>query len=427
MDKPRRVSPGAVVGITCAVLVGVTAIVLCVLFFWRFLRYSQRKRSSHAETRRSYSLPIRAHGINTSTDLSDAEVTNNHHFHPYLDFGPFSFWANRSEERLKLSPERRVTRFTYKELQRATKNFTTLIGKGAFGPVYKAMLPNTAVVAVKVLAIHSKQGEKEFQNEVMLLGRLHHRNLLHLVGYCSEGGHRILAYDFMSNKSLDLRLHDERYPVLSWGQRVSIAQDVARGIEYLHNGAVPPVIHRDIKASNILLDSFMIARVADFGLSKEADPDMPASGIKGTYGYVDPEYVSTNSLTYKSDVYSYGVLLFELIAARSPLEGLMEYVELALVSNEGSNIWLQILDPRLKGDCDHKELAEMARIATRCIYMEARKRPRMQEVVQAISRLGPRSESGRLDFLAGSSIRRAASMEKAERVVARAASYQERC
>ncbi|KAI5065179.1 hypothetical protein GOP47_0019874 [Adiantum capillus-veneris] len=428
MDKPRKVSPGAVVGITFATLLGVTAIAVCVFFSLRFLRLRKRKRNSDVETRRSYSLPIRAHGINASMELSDSVVHHNHHhLHPYLlDLGPFSFWSNRSQDHSSLSPERRLTRFSYKQLQRATKNFTTLIGKGGFGPVYKAMLPNTAVVAVKVLATNSKQGEKEFQNEVLLLGRLHHRNLLHLVGYCVEGGHRILACDYMSNGSLDLRLHDERYPVLSWQQRVSIAQDVARGIEYLHNGAVPPVIHRDIKASNILLDSFMVARVADFGLSKEADPDMPASGVKGTYGYVDPEYVSTNSLTYKSDVYSFGVLLFELIAARSPLEGLMEYVELALLSNEGIEVWHQILDPRLKGDCDLKELAEMARIGTKCIHIEARKRPRMQEVVQAISRLGPRSESARIDFLDVSSIRRETSMVRAERVASRAASFQER-
>ncbi|MCO5560477.1 hypothetical protein L7F22_014092 [Adiantum nelumboides] len=426
MDKPRRVSPGAVVGITFAILVGVTAIILCVIYFWKLLRERKRKGSSNAETRRSYSLPIRAHGIDTSIELSDAGVHHNHHLHSYLlDLGPFSFWSNHSEDHLKLSPQTRITRFTYKQLQRTTKNFTTLIGKGAFGPVYKAMLPNMAVVAVKVLATNSKQGEKEFQNEVMLLGRLHHRNLLHLVGYCAEGGHRILAYDYMSNGSLDLRLHDEQYPVLTWQQRVSIAQDVARGIEYLHNGAVPPVIHRDIKSSNILLDSFMVARVADFGLSKEADSEMPASGVKGTYGYVDPEYVSTNSLTYKSDVYSFGVLLFELIAARSPLEGLMEYVELALLSNEGIEVWLQILDSRLKGDCDLKELAEMARIGTKCIHVEARKRPKMQDVVQAISRLGARSDSARIDFL-DISIPKGTSMSRGERVASRAASFHER-
>lgn len=350
-------------------------------------------------------------------DLSD-RMPHHQHLQLYtLVLGPFSFWGRSMEDRPRLSSQDRIIQFTYKELQKATDNFTMVIGKGAFGPVYKAMLPNTAVAAVKVLSNSSKQGEKEFQNEVMLLGRLHHRNLLNLMGYCVEGGRRLLAYDYMSNRSLDLRLHDERYQVLSWGQRIAIAQDVARGIEYLHDGAVPPVIHRDIKSSNILLDSFMVARVADFGLSKEADPDMPASGIKGTYGYVDPEYVSTNSLTYKSDVYSFGVLLFELIAARSPLEGLMEYVELILMSNQGREEWLQILDPRLKGDCDLKALGEMALIATKCVDKEARKRPKMREVVQALSRLGPKSESTRLDFLNVPSLKNLEAMDRMERGV----------
>eukprot|EP00250_Pteridium_aquilinum_P002240 c12435_g1_i1 orf=591-1877(-) len=428
MDKPRGPpSPRVIIGITFAVIVGVVAIALCAFISWRVAKSRKGKRSCHVETRRSDSLPIRTHGVNTSMDLSDI-VLDHHHLRPFtFDFGPFSFWGHRVEERSHISPENRIICFNHKELQRATKNFTTVIGKGAFGPVYKAILPNTSVIAVKVLATHSKQGEKEFQNEVMLLGRLHHRNLLNLVGYCSERGHRLLAYDFMSNGSLDLRLHDERYPVLSWGQRVSIAQDVAKGIEYLHDGAVPPVIHRDIKSSNILLDSCMVARVADFGLSKEAGTDIPASGIKGTYGYVDPEYVSTNSLTYKSDVYSFGVLLFEIIAGRSPIEGLMEYVELVLMSDVGREVWLQILDPRLKGDCNLKELGDMALIAAKCIDMEAKKRPRMRDVVQALSRLGPRSESGRLDFLDLPSIRKVDPKDRAERVVSRASSYQERC
>ncbi|KAH7435232.1 hypothetical protein KP509_06G055300 [Ceratopteris richardii] len=315
-----------------------------------------------------------------------------------------------------------------RQLQRATKNFTTLIGKGAFGGVFKAVLSDESVVAVKVLSTNSKQGEKEFQNEVLLLGRLHHRNLLHLIGYCAERGHRLLVYEYMTNGSLDLWLHEKHDPALNWSQRVSVAQDVAKGIDYLHNGAIPPVIHRDIKSSNILLDSYMVARVADFGLSKEGNSGMPASGIKGTYGYVDPEYVSTNSLTYKSDVYSYGVLLFELIVGRGPKAGLLEYVETALVSKEKKQAWLEILDPRLGTDCNFAELWALIKIATKCITAEARKRPTMQEVVQAILRLGPRSESFMLDTIErASSIQKGASRDMGEIVITRTASYRERC
>lgn len=142
---------------------------------------------------------------------------------------------------------------------------------------------------------------------------------------------------------------------------------------------------------------------------------MPASGIRGTCGYVDPEYISTNSLTYKSDVYSFGVLLFELIAARSPEEGLMEYVELVLMANGGREVWLQILDPRLKGNCDLKELGNIALIATKCIEKEATKRPKMREVAQALSRFGPRCDSTVLEILSLPSFKRFEKMDRVEK------------
>ncbi|MBA0676118.1 hypothetical protein Goari_017624, partial [Gossypium aridum] len=207
-------------------------------------------------------------------------------------------------------------------------------------------------VAVKVLATDSKQGEKEFQTEVMLLGRLHHRNLVNLVGYCAEKGQHMLVYVYMSKGSLASHLYSENLELLSWNLRVYIALDVARGLEYLHDGAAPPVIHRDIKSSNILLDQSMRARVADFGLSREEMVDKHAANIRGTFGYLDPEYISTRTFTKKSDVYSFGVLLFELIAGRNPLQGLMEYVELAAMSTEGKVGWEEIVDSRLDGKFD---------------------------------------------------------------------------
>ncbi|KAI5080541.1 hypothetical protein GOP47_0003724 [Adiantum capillus-veneris] len=409
MDRQHRRLPAkAIVGILFGVIVGLAFVSGCVLLY-------VRRRHRQAHSRRTLPTGGGLHG-----DASMYSCESKQPLHPYSGvFSIFSFWGksmldDSSSSSSSSSLVERVSRFTYKELQKATKDFTSLLGRGAFGPVYKATLLNKSIIAVKVLADNSKQGEKEFQNEVLLLGRLHHKNLLSLVGFCSEGGHRILAFDYMTNGSLAARLHDEQYEPLTWIQRVSIAQDVARGIEYLHDGAVPPVIHRDIKASNILLDSYMVARVADFGLSKEADHDMPASGIRGTYGYVDPEYVNTNTLTYKSDVYSFGVLLFELLAGTSPEEGLMEYVEVILMSNGGREIWLQILDPRLKGNCDLKELGDIALIATKCTEIEARKRPKMREVVQALARFG-RSESTRLDVLNLPSFKRFERKERADR------------
>ncbi|KAE8797435.1 putative LRR receptor-like serine/threonine-protein kinase [Hordeum vulgare] len=147
-----------------------------------------------------------------------------------------------------------------RELQKATSNFTKLLGQGAFGPVYKVDMSSDEILAVKVLANNSKQGEKEFQNEVLLLGRLHHRNLVNLVGYCAEKGQHILLYAYMPNGSLASHLYGENSAPLRWELRVNIALDVARGLEYLHDGVVPPVVHRDIKSSNILLDQSMHAR-----------------------------------------------------------------------------------------------------------------------------------------------------------------------
>ncbi|XP_074589153.1 calcium/calmodulin-regulated receptor-like kinase 1 isoform X3 [Curcuma longa] len=259
--------------------------------------------------------------------------------------------------------------------------------QGAFGPVYKAQMPTGETLAVKVLATNSKQGEKEFQTEVLLLGRLHHRNLVNLVGYCSEKGQHMLIYVYMTNGSLASHLYSEKYQVLSWDLRVNIALGVARGLEYLHDGAVPPVTHRDIKSANILLDHSMRARVADFGLSREEMVSRQASNIRGTLGYLDPQYVSSRSFTKKSDVYSFGVLLFELIAARNPQQGLMEYVELAAINADGKVRWEEIADPRLVGVFDIAEVNDVAALAYKCIHRLSRKRPSMRDAVQALSQI----------------------------------------
>ncbi|KAA8523748.1 hypothetical protein F0562_010171 [Nyssa sinensis] len=280
-----------------------------------------------------------------------------------------------------------ILEYSYKDLQRATYNFTTLIGQGAFGPVYKAQMSTGETVAVKVLATDSKQGEEEFQTEVMLLGRLHHRNLVNLVGYCAEKGQHMLIYVYMSKGSLASHLYSEKNEPLSWDLRVQIALDVARGLEYLHDGAVPPVIHRDIKSSNILLDHSMRARVADFGLSREEMVNKHVSNLRGTFGYLDPEYISTRTFTKKSDVYSFGVLIFELIAGRNPQQGLMEYVELAAMNTEGKVGWDEIADSHFDGKFDVQELNDVAALAYKCINRVPRKRPSMRDIVQVLSRM----------------------------------------
>ncbi|XP_042020901.1 calcium/calmodulin-regulated receptor-like kinase 2 isoform X3 [Salvia splendens] len=293
-----------------------------------------------------------------------------------------SWWNNNSKDRF--ASVSGILRYSYKDIQKGTQNFTTILGQGSFGPVYKATMPAGEVVAVKVLASDSKQGEKEFQTEVSLLARLHHKNLVNLVGYCVDKGQHMLVYEFMSNGSLENLIYNDVEQALSWEDRIQIALDISHGIDYLHDGAVPPVIHRDLKSANILLDRYMRAKVADFGLSKEEHFDGRNSGLKGTYGYIDPMYISTNNFTTKSDVYSFGILLFELITAIHPHKNLMEYVNLASMSLDGVD---DIIDAKMAETCNIEEVRSLAKIAHRCLHKTPRKRPSMGEVSQAIVKI----------------------------------------
>ncbi|CAO2833482.1 unnamed protein product [Amaranthus hypochondriacus] len=372
-----------ILGISIGVVIGVFLAILALYC----IRY-QRKRAQidNSSSRRSSTLPIRTNGIDTCTELSDSTLGADSPKHLKKSANGMSFWFDGFRKSNVVSASG-ILEFPYRDLQKATHNFTTLIGQGAFGPVYKAQMSTGETVAVKVLATDSKQGEREFETEVKLLGRLHHRNLMNLVGYCTEKGKNMLIYVYMSNGSLASHLYVDKMKPLSWERRIHIALDVARGLEYLHDGAVPSIIHRDIKSSNILLDQSMKARVADFGLSREEVVDGQACNLKGTFGYLDPEYISTRTFTKKSDVYSYGVLLFELIAARNPLQGLMEYVELAAMNTEGGTGWEEIVDARLEGKFDNEELNEVATLAYKCVNRAPKKRPSMRDIVQVLSRI----------------------------------------
>ncbi|KAI4333793.1 hypothetical protein L6164_018555 [Bauhinia variegata] len=377
----KEESTGLIIGISIGVVIGV-GLAISALFCFRYHR--KRSQIGNISSRRAAAVPIRTNGADSVTILSDSTI------------GPespvksgrngMSFWLDGFRKSNVISASG-IPEYSYKDLQKATCNFTTLIGQGAFGPVYKAQMSTGETVAVKVLAANSKQGEKEFHTEVMLLGRLHHRNLVNLVGYCAEKGQNMLVYVYMSKGSLASHLYSKENGPLSWDLRVHMALDVARGVEYLHDGAVPPVIHRDIKSSNILLDQSMRARVADFGLSREEMVEKQAA-VRGTFGYLDPEYISSGTFTKKSDVYSFGVLLFELVAGRNPQQGLMEYVELAAMNSEGKVGWEEIIDSRLDGKFDEQELNEVAALAYKCVNRAPRKRPSMRDIVQVLTRIG---------------------------------------
>ncbi|CAN1850785.1 Receptor-like cytoplasmic kinase 185 [Linum perenne] len=220
--------------------------------------------------------------------------------------------------------------FTFKQLHSATGGFSksNVVGHGGFGSVYRGVLSNGRKVAVKVMDQEGKQGEEEFEVEVELLSRLRSPYLLALLGYCSGNNRKLLVYDFMANGGLQEHLYplpgsNVTYRKLDWETRLRIALEAAKGLEYLHEHVSPPVIHRDFKSSNILLDKSFHAKVSDFGLAK-LGPDRVGGHVStrvlGTQGYVAPEYALTGHLTTKSDVYSYGVVLLELLTGRVPVD-----------------------------------------------------------------------------------------------------------
>ncbi|XP_030550861.1 calcium/calmodulin-regulated receptor-like kinase 2 [Rhodamnia argentea] len=381
MNQPDLIIIGVSVGLALGILIA-----LLVFFSVRWYKKHAHLRRC-ANERSLTTLPIRMNGLGTSTDFSASLSTSiaNGASDNHRKNSPFNWRSHQNKEWLASASG--IPRYSYKDIQKATQIFTTVLGQGSFGPVYKAAMAAGEIVAVKVLASDSKQGEKEFQTEVSLLGRLHHRNLVNLVGYCIDKGQHMLIYEFMSNGSLANLLYNEKERVLNWEERLQIALDISHGIEYLHEGAVPPVIHRDLKSANILLDRTMRAKVADFGLSKEEVFDGRNSGLKGTYGYIDPTYISTNQFTMKSDIYSFGVIIFELITAIHPHQNLMEYVNLASMSADGVD---EILDKRLVGECNPDEVRQLANIGHRCLHKLPRKRPSIGEVSQAILKIKQR-------------------------------------
>ncbi|CAH9067645.1 unnamed protein product [Cuscuta europaea] len=373
VQKGALVLIGVLAGVAAGILIASLAF-FCIR--WYKLR-AHRRRCANEQCQAT--LPIRTNGLDTSIEPSASININGSQ---YLPKGSHRSWWSRPNKD-QFTSTSGITRYSYKDIQKATENFMNILGQGSFGPVYKATLPNGEVVAVKKLSTNSRQGEREFQTEVTLLGRLHHRNLVNLLGYCVDKGQHMLIYEFMINGSLENHLYNEER-TLSWEERLQIAFDISHGIEYLHDGAVPPVIHRDLKSANILLDHVMRAKVADFGLSKEEVYDGSNSGLKGTYGYIDPVYISTNKFTTKSDIYSFGIILFELITAIHPHQNLMEYVNLATMSPDGID---EIVDKKIVGTYNPQEVRSLAAIAHKCLKNTPRRRPSIAEVSHAISKV----------------------------------------
>ncbi|RWR78155.1 putative LRR receptor-like serine/threonine-protein kinase [Cinnamomum micranthum f. kanehirae] len=281
--------------------------------------------------------------------------------------------------------------FTYAEVLSITNNFQRCIGKGGFGTVYHGQMINGIQVAVKMLSPGSIkspcQGSKEFQNEAHLLMRVHHRNLVPFIGYCQEDGNMALLYEYMAQGHLGSHLSASNSDALSWDRRLRIALDVAQGLEYLHNGCKPPIIHRDVKTANILLNERLEAKIGDFGLSKVFSDDFThvSTAVKGTFGYLDPEYCNSNNLTEKSDVYSFGVVLLQLITGKMAIVRISgsarrSLIDWAIPMVVGGDI-MDVIDPKLESNYDIKSIQKVAEIARACTSPKSIDRPHMRDVV----------------------------------------------
>ncbi|KAG6540073.1 hypothetical protein Mapa_018528 [Marchantia paleacea] len=287
----------------------------------------------------------------------------------------------------KAAVEQGSRTFTLAEIKAATKDFHTMIAEGGFGPVYYGKLANGQEVAVKVHKASGNQGAKEFFMEVDLLSRIHHRNLVSLVGHCQESQEQILVYAYMKKGTVRDHLYGgARRCCLDWRTRLEIALDSARGLAYLHTGCQPPIIHRDVKSNNILLDDKMRAKVADFGISKVTGDDQTAveTLIKGTIGYLDPEYFSTQRLTVKSDVYSFGVVLLEIVTGRPPIAKkghLKDMVQGFLRDNDMK----AIADPALEGDYYIEAIWKVVELGLECLENDPADRPDMLGVLRGVT------------------------------------------
>ncbi|XP_042482851.1 probable receptor-like protein kinase At1g49730 isoform X1 [Macadamia integrifolia] len=305
------------------------------------------------------------------------------------DKTPWKALPPRLNRKCLEGPSSMIRKFTYKETKKATNNFSTVIGRGGFGTVYKAQFADGFVAAVKRMNKVSEQGEDDFCREMELLARLHHRHLVALRGFCIEKHERFLMYEYMENGSLKDHLDSPGGTPLSWQTRIQIAIDVANALEYLHFYCDPPLCHRDIKSSNILLDENFVAKVADFGLAHASKSGAISfepvnTDIRGTPGYMDPEYMVTQELTEKSDVYSYGVLLLELVTARRAIQDCRNLVEWSQVFMATESRLPELVDPSIGDSFDLEQLHTIVTIVRWCTQREGRARPSIKQVLRLL-------------------------------------------
>ncbi|MCO5593384.1 hypothetical protein L7F22_047396 [Adiantum nelumboides] len=297
--------------------------------------------------------------------------------------------------------------FSYSDLKSATRNFRpeSFLGEGGFGSVFKGWLDEVTfkaarpgsglVVAVKMLNQQGLQGHREWLTEVYYLGQLHHENLVKLIGFCAEDNHRLLVYEFMSRGSLENHLFRGRQSQeFTWGLRMKIAVGAAKGLSFLHD-ASQPIIYRDFKSSNVLLDTRFNAKLSDFGLAKDGpvgDQTHVTTRVMGTYGYAAPEYIATGHLTPKNDVYSFGVVLLEILTGRKSIDknkplGERNLLVWAKPYLRGKRKVHKIFDPQLEGQYTMKEAQQLTTLALNCLNSDPSARPEMRDVVYVLEHI----------------------------------------
>ncbi|KAF3328705.1 proline-rich receptor-like protein kinase PERK1 [Carex littledalei] len=293
--------------------------------------------------------------------------------------------------------------FTYEELSAATNNFSkeNILGEGGFGFVYKGKLPDGQEVAIKMLKGNKGFAAEldEFQAEAAVISQVHHRHLVGMVG-CSVGNEKVmLVFEYVGNKTLQFHLHESE-DVMDWPTRLKVALGSAKGLAYLHEECKPRIIHRDVKAANILLDHSFEAKVADFGLARSINDENThvSTRVMGTIGYLSPEYASTGQLTNKSDVFSFGVMLLELISGRKPImrndtthvaRSLVDWARPLVPQASIDGKFDCLVDPRLENKYNPEEMKRLVACAGACIHFFPDKRPPMSEIVRVLEGVVP--------------------------------------